>query len=314
MDNDSEGKPPNDEERSSEPQYGGAAAPESPSRKSRSGRRFIPFALLGVMTVGTGIAAYFAVRDNTTPSEALSSALTNSLKFKSAAITTAIGVSESQGTATITSKGATDFDNGSSNQVMQIAGGGQQIGEHIISDRSTIYVHIDGGAIARVVAGKSWVSVPNGQSAANSSIVGGGGGNSTAILRVLSVPGHDVSDLGLSRVNADVVHLYAVHLSRSEINRDLAREHLPQSMRQAIGLIHIPSVTYTVAIDGANRLTELKTTLHVQIAGQHVTEHVAESYSHYGTRVSAIAPPSHEVVPFQRYLQLAQGRGENVTI
>jgi hypothetical protein len=89
--------------------------------------------------------------------------------------------------------------------------------------------HIDGGAIARIVTGKSWVSVPNGQSAANSPIVGGGDGNPTAILRVLSATGNDVTDLGSSRLNADVVHLYAVHLSRSAINRDLTREHFPPS-------------------------------------------------------------------------------------
>jgi hypothetical protein len=266
------------------------------------------------MTVGVGIAAYFAVRDDTTPSQALASALTNSLEYKSAAITTTIGIQEPEGTASITSKGATDFDTGASNQVMEIDSGGQQIGEHIVSDGSNIYVHIDGGVIAKVVAGKSWVSVPNAQSAANSPIVGGGDGDSTAILKVLSAAGNNVSDLGPSRVNADVVHLYSVHLSRSSINRDLRQERLPQSMRQAIGLVHIPSVTYTVAIDGANRLTELKATLHVQADGQQITEHLAESYSHYGTRVSVTAPPAHEVVPFQKYLQLAQGRGENVTL
>jgi hypothetical protein len=115
-------------------------------------------------------------------------------------------------------------------------------------------------------------------------------------------------------VNANVVHLYAVHLSRSEVNRDLIQEHLAQSLRQVIGLVHIPSITYTVAIDGANRLMELKATLHVQACGQHVTEHLSESYAHYGTAVSVAAPPSREVVPFTTYLQLAQGKGQNVTI
>jgi hypothetical protein len=61
-------------------------------------------------------------------------------------------------------------------------------------------------------------------------------------------------------------------------------------------------------------LTGLKATLHIQIVGQHVTEHLAESYSHYGTRVSVATPPSREVVPFYKYLQLAQGKGETVTL
>jgi hypothetical protein len=88
--------------------------------KFGSGRRLTPFALLGIMTIGPGIAAFFAVRDSTTPSEAVASALTNSLKFKSAATATSIRIKEPGGAATITSEGVTNFDAGATTQVERV--------------------------------------------------------------------------------------------------------------------------------------------------------------------------------------------------
>jgi hypothetical protein len=283
--------------------------PQSPNR-----RRFVPFTLLGIMTIGTGIAAFLAVRESTTPSEAVASALVNSLQFKSAATTSSIEVEQSGDTATVTSEGVTSFDTAATEQVVHIVSGNERIGEHVISDGSTIYVYLDGGAIARVVAGKSWVSLASGQPAASSVAGGNGAGNSAAIIKVLSATGNDVSDLGSSKVNGHDVHLYSVHLTRSQINRDLAQEHLPQFMRQAIALVHIPAITYTLAINGTNQLTQMKATLHLQSDGRTVTEHLAEGYSRYGTKVNVTAPPSHEVIPLQTFLQIAQEKDMRVTI
>jgi hypothetical protein len=315
MDIDPEGEPPHDEQVVPvTPEAAPVTAPTTfTTPKSRSGRRLIPFALLGIMTIGAGLAAFFAVREGTTPSEAVASALTNSLQLKSAATTMSIGIKEPGGSATITSEGVTNFDTAAATQVVQIVSGNERIGERIVSDGSKIYVHLDGGVIAKVVAGKSWVSLPSGQSAA-SSVTGGGAGNVNAILRVLSATGNDVSDLGSSRVNGDDVHLYSVHLTRSQINRDIAQEHLPQFMRQAIALVHIPAITYTLAINGTNQLTQMKATLHLQADGQQITEHLTEGYSRYGTKVTVMAPPSYEVIPFQTFLQIAQEKGVPVTI
>lgn len=292
------------------------AAPEAKSTPPKSGnpRRYIPFALLGVMTVGVGIAAYVAVRDNATPSQAVASALTNSLKLKSAALTISVAIGEPGGTATIKSEGATNFDTGATNQDLQIIAGGLHIGESIVSDGPKIFVHLNGGAIAKVVAGKSWVSVPSGQSTASSTPVGGGAGNSSAILRVLSATGDSVSDLGSSTVNGATVHLYSVHLTRSQIKRNLSQEHLPQFMRQDTEGLNIPAITYTLAIDDANRLSELKGTVHLKAGGQTIAEHLVENYSHYGTKVTVTTPPPSEVIPLQTFLQIAAKKGENVTI
>jgi len=266
--------------------------------KARMGRLSIPF----------------AVRDDTTPSEALASALTNSLRFKSSATTTSIAIDESGAKATVASEGVTDFDTGASTQVLRIVSGGERIGEVVVSDGSKIYVHLDGGIIAKVVAGKSWVSLPTGQSVATSVTGGGGASNDAAIVRVLSAPGNDVSDLGPSRVNGRDVRLYSVHLTRSQINRDIAQEHLPQFEREAIALVHIPAITYTLAINGVNQLIQMKATLHLHADGQQVTEDLTEGYSRYGTRVTVTTPPPREVIPFQTYLQIAEEKGMRVTI
>jgi hypothetical protein len=316
MDIDPQGEPPHDQQVSPvAPEAAPVTAPMmSATPKIRSGRRFVPFALLGIMTIGTGLAAFFAVRESSTPSEAVASALTNSLQFRSAAIATSIAIREPGGTATITSNGVTNFDTGATTQVERIVSGNERIGEHIVSVGSKIYVHLDGGIIAKVVVGKSWVSLPSGQAAASSVTGGSGGGNAAATLRVLSATGNDVSDLGSSRVDGHVVHLYSVHLTRSQINRDVEQEHLPQFMRQAIALVHIPAITYTLAINGANQLTQMTATLHLQADGQQITEHLTEGYSRYGTKVTARAPPSSEVIPFQTFLQIAQKKGVPVAI
>jgi hypothetical protein len=315
MDIDPEGEPPHDEQvLPVAPEAAPVTAPTTfTTPTSRSGRRLVPFALLGLMTVEVGLVAFLAVSESTTPSETLASALTNSLQFKTAAVTMSIGVQGPGSTATITSGGVTNFDTGATTQVMQIVSGKQRIGEHIVSDGSTIYVHLDGGVIAKVVAGKSWVSLPSGQSAG--SVAGGSGvGNAFALLRVLSATGNDVSDLGSTRVRGHEVHRYSVHLTRSQINQDIAQEHLPQFMRQAIALVHIPAITYTLAINGTNQLTQMEATLHLQADGQQLTEHISAGYSRYGTKVTVTAPPSHEVIPFQTFLQIAQEKGARITI
>lgn len=316
MDIDREGEPLPDLQRSS---VAGDPAPITTPRtvtipKSASKRRFVPFVLLGIMTAGTGVAALFAVLEGGSPSEAVASALTNSLRFGSAATTTSIVVEESGGTATITSEGTTSFDSATASQVVRIVSGTEHIDEHVISDGSKIYVHLDRGIIARIVAGKSWVSLPSGQSAASTIAGGSGSGNAAAIIRVLSATGNDVSDLGSSRANGNDVHVYSVHLTRSQINRDIAQEHLSPFMRQEIALVHIPAITYTLAVNDANQLTQMKATLHLASDGRQVTEHLTEGYSRYGTKVKVTAPPSSEVVPFQTFLQIAQEKDMRVTI
>ena len=129
----------------------------------------------------------------------VASALTNSLQFKSAATTTSIEVTEAGGTATITSEGVTSFDTAAATQVVHIVSGNEHIVENVVSDGPMIYVHLDGGIIAKVVPGKSWLSIPSGQSAATSLTGGGGASNEAATLKVLSATGNDVSDLGSSR-------------------------------------------------------------------------------------------------------------------
>jgi hypothetical protein len=223
-------------------------------------------------------------------------------------------VKEPGGTATITSEGLTNFDTAASTQVLRIVSGNERIGEHIVSNGSKIYVHLDSGIIGKVVAGKSWVSVQSGQSEANNVTGGSGASNAAATLRVLSAAGNDVSNLGSSRVNGYDVHLYSVHLTRFQINRDIAQEHLPQFMRQAIALVHIPAITYTLAINGTNQLTQIKASLHLQTDGRKITEELTEGYSRYGTKVTVTAPPSYEVIPFQTFLQIAQEKNVRVTI
>ena len=292
----------------------GTVAPPTTTDTAPSGRRFVPFVLLGVLTIGVGLAAFFAVSEGALPSNVVASALTNSLQFKSAATTTSIEVTEAGGTATITSEGVTSFDTAAATQVVHIVSGSEHIVENVVSDGPMIYVHLDGGIIAKVVPGKSWLSIPSGQSAATSLTGGGGASNEAATLKVLSATGNDVSDLGSARAGGQDVHLYSVHLTRSEINRDIAQEHLPLFMREAITLVHIPAITYTLAINGANQLTQMKATLHLRAEGQQISEHLTEGYSRYGAKVRVTEPPSHEVIPFQTFLQIAQGKDVHVTI
>jgi len=315
MDIDPEGELPHDEQVPAVVPQAPVTAPTTFSpRKSQGRRRSIPFALLGIMTIGTGLAAFFAVQESTTPSEKVASALTNSLRFKTAATTTSIEVKEPAGSTTLVSEGVINFDTTASRQVLRIGSGSASISEVIVSDGSKIYVHLGGGIIAKVAAGKSWVSIASGQSAATSVTGGGGASNDAAILRVLSATGNDVSDLGPSRVSGQVVHLYSVHLTRSQITRDIAREHLPQIVRQSIALVHIPAITYTLAINGANQLTRMTATLRLHADGQQIVESIAEGYSHYGTAVTVTAPPAREVIPFQTYLQIAQEKGKQAII
>ena len=89
------------------------------------------------------------------------------------------------------------------------------------------------------------------------------------------------------------VHLYSVHLTRSQINRDVAQERLPQFMREAISLIHIPAITYTLAINETNQLAQMKATVHLQAGGQQIAERLTESYSRYGTKGSGDGASFH---------------------
>jgi hypothetical protein len=85
-------------------------------------------------------------------------------------------------------------------------------------------------------------------------------------------------------------------------------------MLQAIRLVHIPAITYTLAINEANQLTQMTATLHVDTDGQQITENLTEGYSRYGAKVTVTKPPSYEVIPFQTFLQIAQEKDVHVTI
>ena len=255
MDSDPEGKSPHYE--------------QLPSRSSPNRRRSIPFALLGILTIGTGLAAFFAVREPT-PSEALASALTNSLRFKTAAVAASIGVKGLGSTSMITSVGVINFDTEASTQDLRIVSGSQSLGEVIVSDGSKIFLHLDGGIIGKIAPGKSWVSLPSGvlgterdgRRWARATMLQSCGCRARPAMR---------SPISAPRVNGQSVHLYAEHLTTTRINRDIAQEHLPQFVRQAIALFHIPAVTYTLAINGASQLSTGTATVRLHAGGR--TDH-----------------------------------------
>lgn len=289
----------------------------SPARCGRQRHTVLVVTTALALLAGIGVGAYVALGNSpgASAAETLSSALTDSLQNKSADVALNISVTGAGATATIDGNGAVDFADDTANLTMAINERGQALTERVIYEGGTAYINM-GGLVGYLVPGKSWVSLTVGQVGAGIGGIGTGGGttsNPTAMLKVLSAAGNDVTSLGPSNVDGDAVQGYSVHLTQAQVEKDLATAHLPSWMEQAVSGVQHPEVTYRVFIDGSGLLQSMTGTVDFTDSGESFVERIATGYSSYGTSVSVVDPPASQVVPFEQFVQAADQKSGTTT-
>jgi hypothetical protein len=295
-----------------EPDEAVRASPPGPGR----GKALIVLSVAAVVLIAAGLGGYFVFGRGADASAAVSTALTDSLHDRTADLTMNMTISGGTTTAKITADGDTDFTNDQTNLTMNIGELGHSLTERAVYDGATAFVNL-GEVVGEIVPGKSWVSLSIGQQGSGSGAGGltnGMSGNPTAMLKVLSAQGNDVTPLGGSTVDGDPVQGYSVKMTPAELKKDVSEEHLPSWMQQAMAQVHESDVTYQVYIDGSNLLKSVANTVHITADNQTLVEHMNMTYSNYGTSVSVVDPPSDQVVPFSQFLQAATAKGSNTTI
>lgn len=284
-----------------------APAPVQAGSGQRAGRRLVPFSLLGILTVGTAVAATLAVVGSTSAAATLASAASNSIATHSADVTLNLEGTVDGQNITMTGNGPIDFDTNESSMTMHINVLGSQETLSEIYDGQTVFVNL-GDLLGKLNLGKSWVSVPIGQvKSAGSSLPGGGAGDPTALLHLLSAQGNTVTALGPSDVDGHTLQEYSVVITPQSLARDIAQAHLPSWMASAMSLVHNAAETEKVGINSANELQSVASTVTATISGQKLVETVTEEFSNFGVPVTITDPPSNEVLPFSALLQIGQG-------
>jgi hypothetical protein len=285
-----------------------AGANSGPGSPSRRGLRAL--VLAGVILIGCGVGAYFAVGNGPSASAAVAAAMTHSLGNHTADMTMSMTGQVAGQTISMHATGAINFTNDQTNMNMQISSNGQNISERAVYDGQTVFVNL-GSIIGELVPGKSWVSINIGQagsSTGTSALPGGGTGDPNAMMRVLTAQGNSVRPLGGSVIDGVSVQGYAVKLTPAVIARDIAHAHLPSWMAKSMTLLHGADVTYDVYIDSANLLERISATIDGMVDQQKLVENIEMDYSNYGTAVTVVDPPGSQVLPFNQFVADAAQR------
>ena len=132
------------------------------------------------------------------------------------------------------------------------------------------------------------------------------GSDPIATLKLLTLQGNTVTDLGPSTVDGAAVEGYAVTFDPSVVQNEMNSANLPAWMKQIVSQIKVGGVSEHVYLDGAGDLVRVSQSASAK-AGDlgSFSEDESFDFSLFGAPVSITAPPADEVVPFSQILQSA---------
>jgi hypothetical protein len=269
--------------------------------------------LSGLTLVGGGIGAFVALDGSTPASASIAQAVGNTLNAHTSDVAVQMTSQVDGQSFTVHATGAIDFDTSAMELSMQIDAGGQQIPEKLILDGGTVFMNM-GPLVSYLLPGKDWVSLPVGGSTSglSGSFASGDTDNPSAMLHFLAAEGNGVTSLGTSVVDGQEVTGYAVHMTQQAVDNEIAQEHLPSWMQQAVSKVVVPDETSKVYINDAGQLQSVVSDVDASVDGTNVVEQESEQFSNYGAPVSITDPPASDVAPFSQFLQ-ASGPSDTTT-
>jgi hypothetical protein len=209
--------------------------------------------------------------------------------------------------------GVIDMNQNAMQVQLSMAARGQSLDVQVIYLAGTVYEGVPG--LSQLEPGKSWVALDLSaltQSSPSPTGVFGLGNNPAAMLRMLAQRGSTVTPLGGSTVDGTAVEGYAVTISRSEVQAELANTNLPDWIRQSVSKVDIGDAGIKVYVDGQGLLRRMGMSMQVSYGTGTVAVSESLTFSDYGSAVSVSAPPSDQVIGFQQFVQdaAAQGAGQ----
>lgn len=216
--------------------------------------------------------------------------------------------------------GQTDFTQNALQMLMKIDAssfGDGDVTEDAIYLDKVMYLNA-GDLVGNVLPGKSWLSLDLSQLNGGNGALGqlGVGGSTMSndpveTLKVLGEDGNHATDLGPSTVNGQPVEGYSVSVDPAAIRAQMANEHLPSWMRQAVSSVSNPHETYKVYVNKSGELAGMTTNASMTVGGQSVTESISMDFSKYGSPVNVTAPPAEQVASFGSFFQAADAQASS---
>ncbi len=298
---------------SSKQEAGQGAAPEvladgPDAGRSKSRRRRLALAASLLVVVAAG--AVFAVRTvgskaAVSPAKAVLTAASTTQHLHSAQMSmteTITGISGA-GAITVTGSGGVDFSTRDVSLTMSVQG------EHlsVLSSDGNVFVGVP--QISQLLPGKSWVSVPvgNTSSAAGSSL---SSSDPTQMLQLLAARGNTVSSIGSSTIDGVPVEGYAVLINKTAAGAQLSSSGLPPSAVQAGERVleMAGPIVYKVYVDSDSQLRAINFSMAVPgVSGASL--HAGITLSDFGFPVSLTAPPASEVASYAQFLYATVAAG-----
>ena len=278
-------------------------------RRGRSGRRgrlAAAVTLAAVVALVVGLVELDGGSGTALPATSGGIVLTSArttLATKTADFHMTIGIQTAGDQITATGDGAVDFANNTSQATFTYAGASQLDGVQLQEVFAGGNVFLSMPEISQLVPGKSWISAP----VAASNSISPGSTNPTAIFKMLTSEGSNVTPLGPSTIGGEAVQGYHVAISSADLMEGVDRADLPPSAGQEVkSLFGNAGVQMSVYVgDDTHLLRRVTFSMHVSVASTSVSAQATEDISNYGAPVSISAPPSDQVVSLQQFDQAA---------
>jgi hypothetical protein len=283
----------------------------TPPQRSRSRRGPVVLGFAAIAAVAAVVLALLLPAGQRSAQATVMASVTNAVASKTARATLTFDMNSGQLTGT--GAGVLNFSSGA----MDIALGmrtpslPQGLRVRAIYEGGVVFEQIpqlfDLPQFHSLEPGKSWVSLNLSGLVNASGGTGalGSGGNPTAMLRILSQQGNAVVRSGTSVVDGTRVKSYTVTLNPAVLSREAGSATLPSWLRAALQHVTFQNASEVVFIDGSGRLKQFS--IHMLIAAPStpqgsITVDETMDLSDYGVPVSITAPPSSQVLDFQRLL------------
>jgi hypothetical protein len=265
-------------------------------------RRFIPFALLIVLTAGALVTAVLSSSSPASASTAVRAALTSTMTATSVSFTFNEDVTGTQSAElSVSGSCATGPE---CHVTLSGAGEGSTLGTtQLVVTNGVAYVEPSGSLASDIPT--PWISVPVNSSSAQGAGVPTGTDGLSSILDQLVNVGDTVTDNGEVTLNGATVHEYTVTASASVEQQQFSTllNALPSSVTSSLGSVSLSGYGVDIYVDPDGNIGELALKASLSTAKNTETLSTTLTLSGYGDPVSVIAPPANEVTPLSSVIK-----------
>jgi len=265
-------------------------------------RRFIPFALLIVLTVGALVTAVLSSSSPASASTAVRAALTSTMTASSVSFSLTEDVTGTQSAhLSVIGSCATGPE---CHVTLNASSGASTLGTtQVLLSNGVAYVEPSGALASQLPT--PWISVPiTSLSTVEPGIPTGTSGLSSALSQLVNV-GDTVVDNGEVNLDGVTEHEYTVTASGAVEQQQLSAllNALPSSVTSSLGAISLTGYGVNIYVDPDGNLGAITLKASLSTGQNSETLITSLTLSGYGEPVSVVAPPASEVTPLSSVIK-----------